>query len=82
MTDKQKDFMKYVKSFYYDDDAPYRFDVPLKTLEDVCIFISKSPYFQGDSVDREHVRTCLEMAGYREVKRNEYTFINQGEIKQ
>ena len=66
ITPELQEFIDYCKSFYGEVDSLY----PLKKLTDemliaACFLISKRKDmgFEGDTIDREHVRGILELAG-------------------
>ena len=64
-----KEFINYLKLFYFNDDACYPMKVPesrnlKKDLNQVALLLSLDTTFQGDSFDREKARDVLIGLGY------------------
>lgn len=61
------EFASYVLSFYNSKDGLYPFNCSNDTIIELCqtVMIHKVS-FEGDSFDRENVRTMLEAFGYQE----------------
>jgi hypothetical protein len=82
ITQQQQEFISYVRSFYFDDDALY----PMKPPETrqhvfdlilVTNLLSLDTTFEGDSFDREKARDVLIGLGYGikwDKSKDEYTY--------
>ena len=70
-TTKTQDFYNYVLGFY-GKGGIYEMNAPHNVIYVACCLVAqrKDIPFDGDTVDREHVREILERFGYRSDKYN------------
>ena len=60
-----KAFTNYVLSFY-GKGGIYEFNCDESDIRKACEYVSKSPKFEGETIDREKVRCLLEHKGFME----------------